>query len=416
MVLSTDFPKMPEQLPLMLILLILLLFAKVFGEICERFGIPALTGEILAGLLLGPTILGLVHDSTEIHAVSDLGVLMLIVMAGLDIRGSEIRAAVRGRNIWIAILSFFIPGAGGFLLGYFFGFNLFFNTFLGLCLAISALPVSVRILMDLGKLHTDIGQMIISSAIINDIIALLFLGVLLNAQDYSAFSSGFGVMMLKNLAKIVIFISVLILIYRVFRIARDRVGVFSPKLSKFLKLLKGRESLFAICMIFVLAFSGLAEVLGLHFVIGAFFGAVLIPKELFPKDDFIKMKEATSSMTMGFLAPIFFAYIGILINIHSITNIVLLILVLVVVTFGKTLSGYLGGRIARLSHLQSLTLGFGMNTKGIMELVIANIAYQKGFIDISMFTILVIVAIITTVFTPFLLKRSFRLADKEKGR
>jgi Kef-type K+ transport system membrane component KefB len=406
---------MPEQLPLMLVLLILLLFSKVFGELFERVGIPALTGEILGGLLLGPTVLGLVGDSKEIRAIADLGVLMLIVMAGLEIRSSEVRTALKGRNIWTAILGFVVPGAGGYFLGNLFGFNPLFNIFLGLCLAISALPVSIRILMDLGKLHTDIGQLIISTAIINDILSLLFLGVMLDVKDSSVFSSAFTGVLLKNLAKVVIFMSVLVLIYRVFRIARNRVGIVSPKLNHFMKLLKGRESLFAICMIFVLAFSGLAEAMGLHFVIGAFFGAILIPRELFPAEDFDKVKKTTQGVTMGFLAPIFFAYIGVLINVQSLANIALLLLVLLIVTVGKTFSGYIGGRITGMSRIKSITLGIGMNTKGIMELVIANIAYQKGFIDISMFTILVVVAIITTVGTPFLLKRSFRMVDKAES-
>lgn len=409
---STLHGSMPEPLPLMLVLLILLLFSKVFGELLERFGIPALTGEILGGLILGPTVLGLVRDSHEIRAIADLGVLMLIVMAGLDIRSSEIRTVLRGRYIWIAFLGFVIPGAGGYLVGYLFGFEPLFNIFLGLCLAISALPVSVRILMDIGKLHSDIGKLIISTAIINDILSLLFLGILLDVQDHSVFASDFTITLLKNLAKVLLFMSILMVIYRLFRIARNRVGIFTPKLNHFLELLKGKESLFAICMIFVLAFSGLAEVLGLHFVIGAFFGAILIPKELIPKEDFEKVTKTTQGVTMGFLAPIFFAYIGVLININSLSNLFLFTMVLITATLGKTLSGYIGGRINRMSHRESMTLGVGMNTKGIMELVIANIAYQRGFIDITMFTILVVVAIITTVATPFLLKRSFRMVDK----
>ena len=403
---------MQEELPLMLVLLILLLFSKVFGELLERIGIPALTGEILGGLVLGPTVLGLVKDTHEIRAIADLGVLMLIVMAGLEIRGSEIRTALKGRNIWTAILGFLIPGAGGYLVGHFLGYDVLFSIFLGLCLSISALPVSIRILMDLGKLHSDIGRLIISAAILNDILSLLVLGVILDVQDQYIFSSEFTMTILKNLGRVVIFITVLMLIYRIFRIARNKVGIVSPKMNHFLKLMKGRESLFALCMIFVLAFSGLAEIMGLHFVIGAFFGAILIPRELFPEEDFDKVKKTTQGVTMGFLAPIFFAYIGVLIDIQSLANILMFLLVLVTVTIGKTLSGYLGGRIAGMSGVQSMTLGIGMNTKGIMELVIANIAYQKGFIDITMFTILVVIAIITTVATPFLLKRSFRLADK----
>ena len=406
---------MNEQLPLMLILLILLLFSKVFGELFERIGIPALTGEILAGLLLGPTVLGLVADSHEIRAIADLGVLMLIVMAGLEIRGSEVRTALKGKNIWIVVLCFLVPGSGGFLVGYLFGFDILFNIFLGFWIAVAALPVSIRILMDLGKLHTDIGRLIISTAMINDILSLLILGVMLDVHEYSVFTAEFTSTLLLNLLRVVAFMSILMIFYRIFRIARNRVGIISPKLNHFLKLLKGRESLFALCMIFVLAFSGLAQVMGLHFVIGTFFGDILNPRELFPEEDFDKVKKTTQGVTMGFLAPIFFAYIGVLIDVKSLTNILFFVFILITVLTGKTLSGYLGGRIAGMSHMKSLTLGIGLNTKGIMELIIANIALQRGFIDINVFTVLVIIAVITTIGTPFMLKRAFRLVDKAES-
>ena len=402
---------MNEGLPLMLILLILLLFAKVFGELCERIGVPSLTGEILAGLVLGPTLLGLVKDTHEIRAIADLGVLMLIVMAGFEIRSSDIRKALTGRSIWTPVLAFILPFAGGFLVGYLFHFTLIFNIFLGLSLSISALPVSIRILMDLGRLHTGIGQMIISTAIINDILALLFLGIMLDIGQVQDITSVFTLTMLKNLAKIVLFMLVLLMIYRIIRIARNSVGVFSPKLNHFLNLLKGKESLFALCMIFILAFSGLAELMGLHFVIGAFFGAILIPKEIIPEDDFEKIRNTTQGMTMGFLAPIFFAYLGLMIEVRSVSNLWLFLSVLGMLFLTKTLSGYLGGRILRMNRIRSVTLGIGLNTTGIMALVIASIAFSKGFIDTGMFTILILVAMITSISTPFLLKRSFSLVD-----
>jgi Kef-type K+ transport system membrane component KefB len=268
--------------------------------------------------------------------------------------------------------------------------------------------------MDLGKLRSDIGQLIISTAIICDILALLFLGVMLDVQEHPVFTFGFTLTLLKNLGKVVIFMVVLMLFYRIFRLAKSKVGIISPKLNHFIRLMKGRESLFALCMILVLAFSGLGQVLGLHFVIGAFFGAILIPRELLPAEDFEKVKKTTEGVTMGFLAPVFFAYIGVLLDIRALSNLLLFFLVLITFTAGKTAGGYIGGRIAGMSQIKSMTLGVGLNTSGMMGLVIANIAYQKGFIDINLFTILVLVAIITTVATPFLLKRSFRLVDKKE--
>jgi Kef-type K+ transport system membrane component KefB len=112
---------------------------------------------------------------------------------------------------------------------------------------------------------------------------------------------------------------------------------------------------------------------------------------------------------MGFLAPIFFATMGISFNITSLDNVVLLSVVILASFFSKIFGGYLGGKIAGFSNEKSLTLGLGLNARGIMELVIANIALVKGFIDISMFSILVMMALLTTILTPILLKEGFEL-------
>lgn len=404
---------MDEPLPLMFIILILLLFAKVFGELFERFGVPSLTGEVIGGFILGPSVLGLVTATHEIKAITDLGVLMLIILAGMEIQPSEVKNSIRGRNIWIAVLGFVVPMVTGMGVGYLFSYNLIFNLFLGLCFAITALPITIRILMDMGKLHSEIGQRILSAAVFNDIVSLLILGVILDFNDNENIASSIYLLIGKNLIKIVLFMGILLAFYKVFKNAKNRLGSILPRTSAFLSILKGKESLFAIYMIFVLGIAALAQLLGMHFIIGAFFGAILFPRELFPSENFKAIKESTSGMTMGFLAPVFFAYLGVLINFKAIDNIFLFLVILVSMIASKIAGGYLGGRLALMPRLKAITLGIGMNTKGIMELVIATLAFEKGFIDITMFTILVVIALVTTMFTPFVLKYFFRRSDQK---
>jgi Kef-type K+ transport system membrane component KefB len=402
---------MDEPLPLMFIILTLLLFAKVFGELFERIGVPSLTGEVIGGFILGPSVLGLVTATHEIKAITDLGVLMLIILAGMEIQPSEVKNSIRGRNIWIAVLGFAVPMLAGMGVGYLFNYNLIFNLFLGLCFAITALPITIRILMDMGKLHSEIGQRILSAAVFNDIVSLLFLGVILDFNDNGSIERSIYLLIGKNVLKIVLFMGILLILYTVFKNAKSRLGTILPRTSAFLGILKGKESLFAIYMIFVLGIAALAQLLGMHFIIGAFFGAILFPRELFPSENFEAIKGSTSGMTMGFLAPIFFAYLGVLINFKAIDNIFLFFVILVSMISSKIAGGYLGGRLALLPRLKAITLGIGMNTKGIMELVIATLAFEKGFIDITMFTILIVIALVTTMFTPFVLKYFFKRAD-----
>jgi len=173
--------------------------------------------------------------------------------------------------------------------------------------------------------------------------------------------------------------------------------------------------MFALVMLFVLVFSSTAELLGLHFVVGAFFGAILLPRSMFSKGDFEQVRRSTSGITMGFLAPIFFATMGISFNLTSLNNLLLLTVVLIASFISKIFGGYFGGRLAGFDNAKAITIGLGLNARGIMELVIANIALQKGFIDVSIFSILVMMALLTTIITPFMLKDAFSRIEKING-
>lgn len=408
-------PVISQSMPFVVELLLLLLTARMFGEIMERFNQPAMIGEVLAGVILGPSLLGFAVFTNEIKVISDLGVFLLVILAGFEIDIEELRKSIRGRNAWIAIMGFIIPMFSGFVIGIIFELQIMLTVFLSLCISITALPVSIRILMDLGKLNTDIGQKIISAAIFNDVVALLILGVILDFKESSANIRELTFTIIFSVLKVLIFMFLMVGAYRLFNIAKEKVTFLNHKFETFLIYLKGKESLFAMIMVFVLIFASLSELVGLHFVIGAFFGAILLPREMLGKENFEAVQKNTSSITMGFLAPIFFAAMGVEFNLLSINNVYLLLVVIAASFISKILGGYLGGKMAKLSNYKSFTLGVGLNARGIMELVIANIALQNGFIDIPLFSILVLMGIITTVVTPFLLKRSFSLIDKENN-
>ncbi|MEI6887892.1 MAG: cation:proton antiporter [Bacteroidales bacterium] len=405
-----------SQLPFIVNLLILLLSAKILGEIAERLGQPAMIGEVLAGVILGPSLFNIIPIIGDIKPIGDLGVFLLILMAGMEIEAEEIRNSIRGKNLWIALLGFLIPMGSGLLIGHLFHFTNIFTIFLSLCIAITALPVSIRILIDLGKLNSDVGQRIISAAIFNDIISLMVLGIILDYNGTSGKLEDVTFSILITGSKLILFIAILVVAYRLIGFSKTRVSTFNPKMDRFLHYLKGKESMFAIVILFVLIFSSIAELLGLHFIVGAFFGALLFPRTMFQKSEFDQVKHSTSSFTMGFLAPIFFAIMGVQFDASALTNGLLLTVVLIASFLSKILGGYFGSRLAGFNNMKSITIGLGLNARGIMELVIANIALQKGFIDVPFFSILVMMALLTTLITPFLLKDAFvRIEKSEHG-
>jgi len=396
-----------QVLPFFTNLLILLVTARILGEVFERFKQPAMIGEIIAGIMLGPSILNLIHRTEDIKVISELGIFLLVIIAGLEINIDDILKSLRGRNIVISIMAFFIPIFGGIGVGVVFKQDVMTSVFIGLCVAITALPVSIRILMDLGKINTEVGQKIISIAIFDDVLALSILGILLNIKDtdmsvMSILKAG-GVSFLK----LIVFLVLLSFAYLLIRKLLKRGNYIQESLDKLVSFLKGKEPLFALFFAFILLFSTFTENLGLHFIVGAFFGSMLISESLIGKNNLHAIEKTSSNMAMGFLAPIFFSGIGLEFNFTSIKHVGLLLGILLVSYITKIIGGFLGGRIAGLSTKTSFTLGIGLNARGIMELVIANIAYRNNLINTEVFSILVIMGIVTTLTTPLLLKKAF---------
>ena len=402
------------ELPLFTNLLLLLVFAKFLGEIFERFKQPAMIGEILAGIILGPTVLNIIHKTSEINTISDLGVFFLVIIAGLQIDFGDIVKSLKGKKIIISIMAFFVPFISGLCVGHFFDLAIMPTLFVGLCIAITALPVSIRILMDLGKINSDIGKKIISVSIFDDVVALTILGLILNVNNTDLSVSSIVKTSAFSLLKLSGFLLLLVIAYRAIKRATNKENYLELKLDKLLSVLKGKESLFALFFVFVLIFATITESLGFHFVIGSFFAAMLISEKSVGKVHWESFHNTTNSLAMGFLSPIFFAAIGLEFNFYSIQNYWLLIAILLVSYFSKIVGGFAGARIAGLNNRISITIGMGLNARGIMELVIANIAYTSGLMSLEIFSMLVIMGIITTLSTPSMLKKGFDLA--EKGR
>lgn len=399
------------ELPFFTNLLILLVTARIFGEIFERFKQPAMIGEIIAGIILGPSLLNLIHRTEEIKVVSELGIFLLVIIAGLEINIDDIIKLLKGKNIIISIMAFFLPLFSGFAVGYFFDQDTMTTVFIGLCVAITALPVSIRILMDLGKINSNVGQKIISIAIFDDVLALTILGILLTIKDTDMSVAKIVNAGVISLLKLLFFITLLSLSYLAIRKITRKGNYIEESLNNIVAFLKGKEPLFAMFFAFVLLFSTFTESLGLHFIVGAFFASMLISESLIGKENLKTIEKTTSNMAMGFLAPIFFAGIGLEFNIASINNFWLLLAVVLVSYLSKILGGYFGGIFTGLSRKVSITLGIGLNARGIMELVIANIAYKNDLISTEIFSILVIMGILTTLTTPLLLKTAFKRSE-----
>lgn len=402
-------------MPLIEALLLLLILSRVLGEIVERFNQPAMIGEIAAGVILGPSVTGLIHFTPEIKAIADLGVLLLVFLAGMEIELETLWRAFRGRGAWVSIAGFLVPLVMGAFVGLLFGLDKMRMLFLGLCIAITALPVSVRILMDLGRLQTEIGQRIITAAVANDVAALLMLGVILGVKDARGSTQNLFAFIGLALGKALVFMAAVLIVSRLIkRYTLKRLLRSGNMVDRLRARLKGKESLFAIVLLFVIAFAALSQLLGLDFIVGAFFGSMFLSYTVLGKTNFEEVQKTASNVTMGFLGPIFFAAIGLEFDSSSLRDWKIVFVVLAAAFAGKIFGGYIGGRLARLKSNESWALGIGLNGRGVMELVIANIALANSFIGDQLFTVLVLMAAVTTFVTPFLLRWAYRRIENSE--
>lgn len=390
-------------MPFLTALLILIVTARLLGQLFSRINQPAIIGEMLAGVILGPSLFNLISPTPALSGISEFAVFLIVLSAGLEMNFKEVIDSMRGKGVVIALLGFLLPLSGGILVGVGFGLDVSRTIFLGLCVSITALPVTISILQSFKLLDSNIARYSIATAIFNDIAALLVLGVILNLPEqksYQAVGSAIFHASWKLILLIVLILAVSLLIKKAIE-----KGIHIDQLSEKLVHFIGNEALFGLLLLLVLVFGSVSTALGFHFVIGAFFGALLIDRTFFLPSRYKELELTLSSITGGFLAPVFFAYLGLEFKVQVIDSFWFVAVVLAVSIATKILAGWLGGRLIGLSKSDALGIGFILNGRGVMELVIASIAYERGFIGQDLFSVLVLMGVITTLITPLMFRK-----------
>ena len=379
---------------------IILVATRILGEFSQRFRMPPLVGELAAGIIIGPYVLKLVTPSASLNVISDLAVFFLMLLAGLQMDPREIRKAGLRAGILSAI-AFSIPYIGGFAIAYVFGLGLVQSMFVGLLLSITAVPVTTIVFMQFGLLETRLGNTIITAAVINDIFSLVLLSIVLSLNETSGVPVNIMEQTINTIIKVSLFIGGIFLVDILFRKAKFW---FQRRGAYFFEKLQTKEAAFGILLISTILVSVIAQVvIGLHFIIGTFFSGLIVYKEIIRKENFERVYGIISAITFGFFAPIFFAVIGININMDSIVhNIPLFIILGIVAVVTKVGGGYIGSRLIKFSKDESLAIAFIMNGRGMVELVIAAIGLSSGVIDITIFSITVTIGWITTIMAPIL--------------
>jgi len=381
-------------------IVILLAGARVLGELFRRMKQPALGGELLAGIILGPTIFGLVLPSDDLELISTIAIFFVMLFIGLEMDLREIRKAGKSAFI-ISIISLVIPFLLGYQVSIWFGLEFIESLFIGLLLSVTSVPVSAIILLELGMLKNKIGTTVISVAVIDDIISLVILAIILQLHAADGLLLNFTEIGISISQIIVYLVGIAFLAFAVYKINRW----FPHRLENFFAKAKTKEAIFGILIVVAISLSITADFAGLHFIIGTFFAGLIFSEKILGKKESNKTYGIMSGITFGFFAPLFFAIVGMKFSGQSLEHVILLLIVLVVGGIvSKTLGGYIGTRICKFPNKQGLAIATLLNGRGTVGLAITALAYSIGILDLTLFSVCVAICFITTIITPIIAK------------
>lgn len=388
---------------------IILLSTKILGLTTQKIKLPQVVGALFAGLIIGPAVLNIIPQESMniLNHISEIGVIVLMFEAGLETDIKELKKTGLASFI-IALIGVVVPLLGGFGLAYVYNKENTLDTpiylqnlFIGIILTATSVSITVETLKELGKLSTKSGNAILGAAIIDDILGIIALTIVTSLASPNSGSGGVGIVLLKILGFLV-FAAAICVAFHLF-------------MTKWCTTESGKDlrRYVIISFVFCLLVSYCAEVFfGVADITGAFFAGVAIAHT--PKSEYITARFNTLSYLL--LSPVFFASIGLKVNLSGFSSNILVftVIMIVIAILSKVLGCGLGAKMCGFSMSDSLKIGVGMISRGEVALIVANKGDAIGLMHKEYFAPIIIMVVITTIMTPILLKIVYK--DKEPAK
>jgi Kef-type K+ transport system membrane component KefB len=406
-----------EVLSFLIIVSVVLIFSRLFGEICRRYKQPVVIGEILAGIVMGPSLFGLLFPGSfsqlflahpnaygAFDGLCNIGIVLFMFVAGFEVDLKQIRQQGK-QAAAISFMGLAFPFALGFATVWFFYDYLFIMPtenkvipamFFGTALSITALSIIAKLLMDVGILRTKIGNLVLTSAMIDDFIGWILFSVITGMMGTTGGESG----SLSAIIYVLIFVAFMLTIGRW---AIDKIFLVA---DKFLTL----GGMLTIAVAFCLIGSVITELLGVRGIFGAFLMGVAIGDSKYFSE---RHQHILHQFVLNIIAPLFFASIGLRINFIENFNVGIIAIILLISCIAKIVGAGLGGYFSGMSRNESLAIGFGMNARGSQEIVLGLLALQAGIIDERLFVGFVVMTIVTIMISGPMMKYYYRKSEVE---
>ena len=372
---------------LILQLVIILIASKIAGSLSVRLGQPSVLGKLLIGIVLGPSVLGLVNESETLAEFSQIGVILLMFIAGLETDVEEFKRTGKASTL-VGLGGIIVP----LVLGYFAGVVLNLTTmeslFLGLLLSATSVSISVQALKEMNQLKTREGTTILGAAVIDDVVVIIALAFLMS------FAGGDVNLTTVILKKILFFAGAILVGWKV-------VPWF---LNKFTSL-KVTETVISSALIICFTYAYLAEYTGVAAIIGAYIAGVAISVTNYKHEIFEKVETISYSI----FVPVFFTSIGITAEFSGINeNLGLIIMLSILAILTKLVGSSVGAKVAGFGWNSSLGIGAAMVSRGEVALIMATIGLEAKLLSQDMFAVIVVVVLVTTIVTPPMMKWFFK--------
>lgn len=386
-------------------LALILISARFLGELATRLGVPSVIGELTAGVLLGPSLFGVISINEPLRMAAELGVILLLFEVGLDTDMSRLASAGR-RALGVALLGFAAP----FLLGYllcrlFFELDVLTSLFVGGTLTATSIGVTVRILRDLGRFNSDEGQTVLGAAVVDDILGVLLLAVLFEFSQTGAIAMG-------NLLRLVAFIALFFVLAPIFATFMSRIVYRLSQTTEIPGLIT--TSIVSL----VLGFGALAHVIGAPELLGGFAAGLALSRRFFlpfgialsRTPEFSRQVDSEMRPIVNLFSPVFFVVVGVSLDLKGVDWGSLFFwtfsLSLLVIAIAGKLAG--GAMATGTPWHSRIAIGMAMVPRGEVGLVFAEIGRASGIFSLEVYTALVIVVAYTTLLSPFWIKLFYR--------
>ena len=378
---------------------LIIVLTYLLGEFCKLIKIPRVLGHLSVGILLGPPyIKAYLFDENAlniINSLADIAVIFLFFFVGLNINLREFKHNIK-ESFAVSFFTSLLPLLAGFLISRFLlDYELLTSIIIGIVLSATSQIIAVNLLEELKIFKTKVGNLIVTSGATNDVFELVLISIILSILNLE--TSALGYLRILNIA---IFIVVLFIL---------RFLIF-PHILRFFERSKSNTSMFSAGIIIALITAILSDLFGLGTLVGALFSGVIIRQILLtgkhPKPwEEHSISKSVHLISYGFLVPIFFVAVGLKTDLFSLTTNINLVLIFLAIAFIGTVGGsILGVMLSKGSFKEGAIVGFGINSRGDLEVVIATLALQVGLFTTAIFSSVVMMAFFTTLISPIIFK------------